>query len=42
MPPTVASTSRTFGAPNAKKNVSVAPAAKSSAPRITFGTRTGL
>ena len=42
IPPTVASTSRTFGAPNAKKNVSAAPDTKSSAPRTTLGTSTGL
>ena len=42
MPPTLASTSRTFGAPKAKKNMSAAPAMKSSALRTTFGTSTGL
>ena len=42
MPPTVASTSRTLGAPNAKKNMSAAPEMKSSALRTTLGTSTGL
>ena len=42
MPPTVTSTSRIFGAPNAKKNMSAAPATKSSALRTTLGTSTGL
>ena len=42
MPPTVTSTSRTFGAPKANMNMSAAPATKSSAERTTFGTSTGL
>jgi hypothetical protein len=42
VPPTVTSTSRTFGAPKANMNVSAAPPTKSSAERTTFGTSTGL
>src|ERR1700674_3847022 len=40
-PPTVASTSFTLAPPSAKKKLSAAPEANSSAPRITFGTSTG-